>query len=181
MTFDDIAAEGVEFARKAYGDQALENIITSIEKPAAESSSKKLFNYGFLNYFKSGDYHHNNQPLIKTLHNAIRNKDASLYDLYEESVLSRPPTTLRDTLMFAKRDPIPLEQVESVESIMARFCSGAMSLGALSREAHETLAISMNRIGGKSNCGEGGEGESAFLYYIHHVSHVASRYKWTCL
>jgi len=78
--------------------------------------------------------------------------------LYEESVVSRPPTTLRDLLQFTKdREPIPLDQVESAESILERFCTGAMSLGALSREAHETLAIAMNRIGGKSNSGEGGE------------------------
>ena len=103
------------------------------------------------------------QPLIKTLHAAIRTKDRQdLYDQYEQSVTSRPPTTFRDTLQFIPaerrgRQPVPLEQVESAESIMRRFCSGAMSLGALSREAHETLAIAMNRIGGKSNSGEGGE------------------------
>ena len=128
-----------------------------------------MFNYGFLNFFKSGDYHHNNQPLIKTLHTAIRTKDLDLYNLYEQSVKSRPPTTLRDTLEFVRpkagnkvmdfgaRQAIPLDQVESAESIMKRFCSGGMSLGALSKEAHETIAISMNRIGGKSNSGEGGE------------------------
>lgn len=91
-------------------------------------------------------------------------------------VKSRPPTTLRDTLEFVKdpatRPKITLDEVESVESIMTRFCTGekinefwqlfnplfaigGMSLGALSREAHETLAIALNRIGGKSNCGEG--------------------------
>ena len=81
-----------------------------------------------------------------------------MFKLYEESVVSRPPTTLRDLLQFTKdRAPIPLDQVESAESILGRFCTGAMSLGALSREAHETLAIAMNRIGGKSNSGEGGE------------------------
>lgn len=103
------------------------------------------------------------QPLIKTLHSAIRTKDRQdLYDLYEQSVTSRPPTTFRDTLQFTPpekrgRQAISVDEVESVESILKRFCSGAMSLGALSREAHETLAISMNRIGGKSNSGEGGE------------------------
>lgn len=91
-----------------------------------------------------------------------------LYNLYEQSVTSRPPTTLRDVLQFVPaevsgRKPIPLESVESAESIMKRFCSGGMSLGALSREAHETMAISMNRIGGKSNSGEGGEDPIRFI------------------
>lgn len=157
LSFDEIAAECVEFSRRAFGDAQFEGMVEKVE-----AKSKKLFNYGFLNYFKSGEYHHNNQPLIKTLHSAIRNHDADLYNLYEQSVTSRPPTTFRDTLHFVSAEKrgtvaVPLESVESVESIMKRFCSGAMSLGALSREAHETLAISMNRIGGKSNSGEGGE------------------------
>eukprot|EP01038_Epipyxis_sp_PR26KG_P006664 gene6664-9146_t len=161
LNYDDIAAENIQFARTAFGDQQFSNIIEKVEESESDEKVKKLFNYGFLNYFKSGEYHHNNQPLIKTLHSAIRNHDADLYQLYEENVKSRPPTTLRDVLQFTEkpfgREPIPLESVESAESIMKRFCTGGMSLGALSREAHETLAIAMNRIGGRSNSGEGGE------------------------
>jgi glutamate synthase (ferredoxin) len=172
LTYDEIAAENLEFVRKAYGDGLFANIIEIVESQgagegAAEEKSKKLFNYGFLNFYKSGDYHHNNQPLIKTLHNAIRNQKPDLYKLYEESVTSRPPTTLRDMMEFVPtsqngRKSLSIDDVESTESIMKRFCSGAMSLGALSREAHETLAISMNRIGGKSNSGEGGEDRRRF-------------------
>merc|ERR1719502_1331323 len=134
-------------------------MIEKVEGKAEDGIKKKLFNYGFLNYFKSGEYHHNNQPLIKQLHNALRNHDRDLYQLYEQDVQNRPVTTLRDTLQFNTdvRESIPLEEVESAESIMTRFVSGGMSLGALSREAHETLGIAMNRIGGKSNSGEGGE------------------------
>ena len=161
MTLDDIAAEGAEFHRKTFGDEVFAGMLQKIEGAAAspeEGIKKKLFNYGFLNYFKSGEYHHNNQPLIKTLHAAIRDHDRDLYQLYEQDVQNRPVTTLRDTLAFnSPRDPIPLEEVESAEMIMTRFCTGGMSLGALSREAHETLAIAVNRIGGKSNSGEGGE------------------------
>jgi len=161
VTYDEIAAETVEFSRRAFGDEQFVDMAAKIENSVVEEGDEKkqkLFNYGFLNFFKSGEYHHNNQPLIKTLHQSIRNHDYKLFDLYEQNVKSRPPTTLRDTLEFAtSKKPIPLDQVESAESIMKRFCSGGMSLGALSREAHETLAISMNRIGGKSNSGEGGE------------------------
>eukprot|EP01041_Mallomonas_annulata_P004704 gene4704-9324_t len=168
LNLDDIAAEAADFHRRAFGDEKFHNIAQKVESSSTSTEEEgdnrmtKLFNYGFLNYFKSGDYHHNNQPLFKTLHASIKNKDLDLFHLYEQEVQSRPPTTLRDTLEFipaADRgtEGIPLDQVESAENILKRFCSGAMSLGALGREAHETLAIAMNRIGGKSNCGEGGE------------------------
>ena len=92
LSYDDIAAEGVEFARKAFGNAQFDGIATKIEAvvEGEEVKAKKLFNYGFLNFFKSGDYHHNNQPLIKTLHTAIRTKDLDLYNLYEQSVKNRP-------------------------------------------------------------------------------------------
>ncbi len=66
------------------------------------------------------------------------------------------PSFLRGLLTY-KRNPIPVEEVEPVENIMKRFVTGAMSYGSISREAHEALAIAMNRIGGRSNTGEGGE------------------------
>merc|ERR1711943_36897 len=67
-------------------------------------------------------------------------------------------TTLRDMLEIkSDHSPIPIEEVESATSIVERFCTGGMSLGAISRETHEVIAIAMNRIGGKSNSGEGGE------------------------
>ena len=165
MTFDEIAAECVEFSRVTFGDAIFDRMVERVEGSSKESDDvkrRKLFNYGFLNYFKSGDYHHNNIPLVKTLHKAISSKDLNLYNLYEQSVTSRPPTALRDMLQFVSpekqgRSSVPLETVESAESIMRRFVTGGMSLGALSREAHETLAIAMNRMGGKSNSGEGGE------------------------
>ena len=60
----------------------------------------RLFNYGFFNYLRTGEYHQANQPLVKELHSAIRDKNSSLYALYEDSVRNRPPTTIRDTLQF---------------------------------------------------------------------------------
>ena len=177
LSFDDIAAENADFSRRAFGDAAFSGMAEKVQTDAdaGEEKAKKLFNYGFLNFFKSGEYHHNHQPLIKQLHSAIRNHDADLYKLYEQSVTSRPATTIRDCLEFVRfgpsaRQPVPLSSVESAESIMKRFCSGGMSLGALSREAHETLAISMNRIGGKSNSGEGGEDPVR----LKHLSDVSS-------
>ena len=85
-------------------------------------------------------------------------RDDVSYAAYQEHFVNAPTSTLRDCLtLVSDRRPIHLDEVEPVESIMTRFCTGGMSLGAISRETHETIAIAMNRIGGKSNSGEGGE------------------------
>ena len=100
----------------------------------------------------------NSPEISKALHKAIKNgRNIDHYSLYKTYLQDRPVTALRDLLTFGgDRPPLALKEVEPVESIVARFCTGGMSLGALSREAHETLAIAMNRLGGKSNSGEGG-------------------------
>ena len=89
----------------------------------------------------------------------LKNSEAyDHYEVYKKQLETRPATALRDLLDFASDRPsIPIAEVESVADIFKRFATGGMSLGALSPEAHETLAIAMNRIGGKSNSGEGGE------------------------
>ena len=124
----------------------------------APSLPKKLLNLGYVQYRPSAEYHVNNPEMSKTLHKAVRNKDTKLYNKYKLLLTDRPPTNLRDLLDFSSdRSPISLDDVDSIDSILERFCTGGMSLGALSRETHETLAVAMNRIGGKSNSGEGGE------------------------
>ena len=124
---------------------------------------KKLPNFGYVQYRPSAEYHVNNPEMSKTLHKAVRNKDLVLYTKYQSLLIERPATNLRDLFIYkSNRDPIPLEHVESIDLILERFCTGGMSLGALSRETHETLAIAMNRIGGKSNSGEGGEDSMRF-------------------
>ena len=131
--------------------------------------AKKLENMGFVQYRPGAEYHMNSPEITKALHKAVQVvgtqgtpqsplPNADFYELYRQQLESRPVTALRDLLDFqSDRSPIPLEEVESITSIVKRFCTGGMSLGALSREAHEVLAIAMNRIGGKSNSGEGGE------------------------
>ena len=123
-----------------------------------DSLPKKLPNLGFVQYRPGAEYHVNNPEMSKTLHKAVRNTDISLYSRYKNLLHDRVPTNLRDLLFIdSDRSPIHIDCVEPVESILERFCTGGMSLGALSRETHETLAVAMNRIGGKSNSGEGGE------------------------
>nr|WGH12900.1 Glutamate synthase [Echinothamnion sp.] len=124
---------------------------------------KKLLNLGYVQYRPGAEYHVNNPEMSKTLHKAVRNSDAILYNKYKSLLYDREPSNLRDMLSIASdKSSININNVEAIDLILNRFCTGGMSLGALSRETHETLAIAMNRIGGKSNSGEGGEDPMRF-------------------
>ncbi|MEM9007204.1 MAG: glutamate synthase large subunit [Cyanobacteria bacterium P01_F01_bin.86] len=128
-----------------------------------ELNGKRLENMGFVKAMPKGEYHMNTPALTKALHKALVSKQYDHYEVYKQQLQGRTPTALRDLLDFTRdREPIPVAEVESAATIMARFCTGGMSLGALSQEAHEVLAIAMNRIGGKSNSGEGGEDPQRF-------------------
>jgi glutamate synthase (NADPH/NADH) large chain len=113
---------------------------------------------GLLKYVYGGEYHAYNPDVVQTLQQAVNSGDFSVWKQYAKHVNERPIATLRD--MFKLRSgttPIPLDEVEPIEEIVKRFDSAGMSLGALSPEAHETLAEAMNRLGARSNSGEGGE------------------------
>ncbi len=111
-----------------------------------------------MRYRRAGEYHLNNPEAAKTLRAACVEDRADLYARYSELLAERPPTALRDLLRLREGvDPAPVGEVEPAAAIMRRFCTGGMSLGALSREAHETIAVAMHRIGGMANSGEGGE------------------------
>ncbi|HSM31365.1 MAG TPA: glutamate synthase large subunit, partial [Woeseiaceae bacterium] len=113
---------------------------------------------GLLKYVHGGEYHCYNPDVIATLQAAVRSGDYERYRAYSELVNRRPVSTLRDLMRLEPAGPaVPLDEVEPVEAILPRFDSAGMSLGALSPEAHEALAIAMNRIGARSNSGEGGE------------------------
>ena len=148
LTLTDLAQEAIGFHGRAF----------------PELQGAKLENYGFIQARRKGEHHINSPAMAKQLHKALESDNPDLYELYRSSIAGRPPTTLRDLLEFrSDRQPISIEEVEPAEDIFRRFATGGMSLGALSREAHETLAIGMNRIGGKSNSGEGGEDPSRFV------------------
>jgi len=135
-----------------------------------ELSVERLQNYGFVRYRPRGEYHLNNPEAAKTLRRACVEGLPDLYRSYSEKLAQRPPTVLRDLLRLVgdpsgaatgRRDDgqagAPADGVEPVTAILPRFCTGGMSLGALSREAHETIAVAMARIHGRANSGEGGE------------------------
>ncbi|MGH9280286.1 MAG: glutamate synthase-related protein, partial [Acidimicrobiales bacterium] len=134
----------------------------------------RLIDGGYYRALKKpgAEYHTHNDPVVKALNEfraahllqaAIRDGSNEHYERFAELVNSRPPTELHDLLEFVPAgEPVPLDEVEPALAITARFSTGAMSHGALSREAHETLAEGMNLVGGKSNCGEGGEARYRF-------------------
>ena len=118
---------------------------------------------GFYRYRAKGEAHGHDGRLIHMLQTAVASDSYTLYKKYAEGVRALPPIHLRDLLDFkTNRKPVPVDEVESITSIRKRFETPAMSLGALSAEAHETLTIAMNRIGAHSNSGEGGESRDRF-------------------
>ena len=125
----------------------------------------KLTDPGYYRYRRGGEVHAITPPVLQNFHTYVGIKGADKagkaedYKKYVDAVLANTPMALRNLLEMVPNapGPIPLDEVESIEEIRRRFTTAGMSLGALSPEAHECLAIAMNRIGGKSNSGEGGE------------------------
>jgi glutamate synthase (NADPH/NADH) large chain len=113
---------------------------------------------GLLKYVHGGEYHMYNPDVIAALQAAVVSGDYAHYRQYAHLVNNRPAATFRDLLALRPgAAPVALAEVEPLEAVLARFDSAGMSLGALSPEAHEALAIAMNRLGARSNSGEGGE------------------------
>ncbi len=115
---------------------------------------------------QGGEPHLFNPKTIHALQTAVRSGDYEAFKLYSQGVndQSRKLYTLRGMLDFnLAAEPVPLDEVDSVETIVRRFKTGAMSYGSISQEAHEALAVAMNRLGGKSNTGEGGEDPARYL------------------
>ncbi|MEM6765129.1 MAG: glutamate synthase large subunit [Bacteroidota bacterium] len=127
--------------------------------PEMGPAEKRLEVGGLYQWKRKGEFHLFNPETIHLLQYATRRNDPALFKKYTQKIndqLERA-CTLRGLLDFKSRKSVPLEEVEPAEEIMKRFVTGAMSFGSLSHEAHSTLAVAMNRIGGKSNSGEGGE------------------------
>ncbi|GIW42573.1 MAG: glutamate synthase subunit alpha [Candidatus Binatia bacterium] len=120
---------------------------------------------GFYQWRRRGEYHMFNPETVAKLQHACRTGNYKLFKEYSALVNAESERlcTIRGLLRFKKGNPIPLEEVEPASEIVKRFKTGAMSFGSISKEAHETLAIAMNRIGGKSNTGEGGEDPERFV------------------
>ncbi|WP_395731304.1 glutamate synthase-related protein, partial [Prosthecobacter sp.] len=134
--------------------------------PERDSQVHALDVGGDYQWRKEGEAHLFNPLTIHTLQKAVRTGSYETFQQYTALVNTQVKQfyTLRGLLDFKPRKAVPIEEVESVESIMKRFKTGAMSYGSISSEAHEALAIAMNRVGGKSNTGEGGEDEARYTW-----------------
>ncbi|GBC76612.1 Ferredoxin-dependent glutamate synthase 2 [bacterium HR08] len=138
--------------------EGLARDVLRIHDSAFRTSARGLEDHGFYRFRRQGEYHAFNPEIIRTLQRAVRTGDPEAFRAYARAVEERPPTALRDLLDFRRAaHSLPREEVEPVQAIVRRFSTSAMSHGALSREAHEVIAIAMNRLGARSNSGEGGE------------------------
>jgi glutamate synthase (NADPH/NADH) large chain len=150
LTLDDIATEALAKHSLAF--------------PKTSNAVPHLEVGGVYQWKQRGEAHLFNPQTIHLLQESTKKNDYQLFKKYSSLINEQgdKAITLRSLLEFKKGTPVPIEEVESKESIFKRFATGAMSFGSISYEAHKTLAIAMNRIGGKSNCGEGGEDEMRF-------------------
>ena len=151
--------EGVDF-----DDIAREVLIRHQLAFPAKTGVQQLEVGGVYQWKRRGEQHMYNPETIHLLQQSTRRNNYAQYQKYARIIndRSQQQCTLRSLLQFKKRQSVPIEEVESIEAIFKRFATGAMSFGSISHEAHSTLAIAMNRIGGKSNSGEGGEDEIRF-------------------
>ena len=143
--FSDIEQDCINLARKAF------------------LPHQKMSHGGLLKYVHGEEYHAFNPNVVNYLQRAVRNGNYDDYRQFADEVNNRPASMLRDLLVLKNDcEAIDIDQVESNSDLFKRFDSAAMSIGALSPEAHEALAIAMNRLGGYSNSGEGGEDERRY-------------------
>jgi glutamate synthase domain-containing protein 2/glutamate synthase domain-containing protein 1/glutamate synthase domain-containing protein 3 len=153
--FSTIAEEALMRHESAYGMQALH--------------VPQLATGGVYQWKKDGEFHLWNPESIACLQDAAKNDDYKKFNEFSALIndQSRFPTTLRGVMRFNHATPIALDEVEPAEEIVKRFATGAMSFGSISKAAHETIAVAMNRLKGKSNTGEGGEDPARFKTLPH--------------
>ena len=144
------------------GLKGIEKKIRTIHKEAFFNNSNILPIGGIYRYRKNGETHQYQGKLIHLLQTAVGKGSYEIYKKYTKGIYNLNPISLRDLVDFKSKNPIDISNVEPASNILKRFGSGSMSHGALSKEAHETLAVGMNRIKGASCSGEGGEDENRF-------------------
>ncbi len=149
---------GTPVTLEADGIEEIEISTLARHNAAYETEDPKLDYGGDMKFRKGGEFHAWSPHVVRALHKFLETKDYEDYKKFSELANSQHPTFIRHLLTYKKAEkPIPIEEVEPEEEILKRFVTGGMSLGALSPEAHEVIAEACNRLGMKSNSGEGGE------------------------
>ncbi len=161
----ELCDEFFEDAGRALGGKGLHEILQDCIDRHCEAFAGKttdLRDFGLYRFRHSGEQHANSPEVVRRMHRYIKSPTEENYAAFVELGEQRDPIAVRDLLEVAPADPIPLDEVESEASILSRFSTQAMSLGAVSPETHRTLAIAMNRLGARSNTGEGGEDREVY-------------------
>ena len=162
---EDLRASFFEDAGGALGGKGLDELLEDcIERHAAAfgTENSQLRDLGLYRFRCEGERHATSPDLVRRMHHYIKSPTKENYRAFTEIGGKREPVAIRDLLEITPGVPVPLREVESDASILGRFCTQAMSLGAISPETHRTLAIAMNRLGARSNTGEGGEDPAVY-------------------
>jgi glutamate synthase (ferredoxin) len=161
----DLRAKFFEDAGGALAGKGLDNLLDDcIERHALafKPENSELRDLGLYRFRHGGERHAASPDLVRRMHRFIKSPSKENYQAFSELAGERQPVAIRDLLEITPGNPTPLHEVESEASILSRFSTQAMSLGAISPETHRTLAIAMNRLGARSNTGEGGEDPNVY-------------------
>jgi glutamate synthase (ferredoxin) len=156
----DVHKQFFEDAGAALGGKSLHELLQdALDRhfSAYDQPASQLRDDGLYRFRQAGERHSSSPELVRRMHHYVKVPTPENYRAYTELAETREPVAVRDLFDFVPGVPIPLEEVEAESAILSRFSTQAMSLGALGPEAHRTLAIAMNRLGARSNTGEGGE------------------------
>jgi len=161
----ELCGEFFENADCTLGRKSLRELLEETvdrHREAFTAGATPLRDIGLYRFRHNGELHASSPELVRRIQRQVKSPSAEHRRALEELASEREPVTIRDYLEIVPRSPAPLHEVEAEASLLSRFSTQAMSLGAISPEAHRTLAIAMNRLGARSNTGEGGE--DAALY-----------------
>jgi glutamate synthase domain-containing protein 2/glutamate synthase domain-containing protein 1/glutamate synthase domain-containing protein 3 len=163
----DLCADVFEDAADYPGQKSLDDLLSDYLKmhnAAFSVESGDLADAGLYRFRKGAELHASSPEVVRRMHAHVRAPDAKKFSAFEELADSQGTVFLRDLLDTIPDVPVPVDEVEPLESIVKRFSTQAMSLGSLSPEAHRTLALAMNQLGGRSNTGEGGEDPNTYRF-----------------
>jgi glutamate synthase domain-containing protein 2/glutamate synthase domain-containing protein 1/glutamate synthase domain-containing protein 3 len=172
---EDFCAEFFEDVADFPGQKSLDDLLADylqMHKAGFSAVSDDLADAGLFRFRKGAELHANSPDIVRRLHAHVRAPDAAKYAAFEELAENHGPVFLRDLLETVPSSPVPVEEVEPLEAIVRRFSTQAMSLGSLGLEAHRTLALAMNSLGGRSNTGEGGEDPAIYRNEPHAANKI---------
>jgi glutamate synthase (ferredoxin) len=163
---EDICHDFFEDAAHYPGSKTLDSLLQDyldMHEAAYSLSGAELADHGLYRFRKGAELHSSSPEFVRRMHAHVKQPATATFNALEELAQADGPTFLRDLLEMVPEQPLLMEDVEPAESILARFSTQAMSLGSLSPEAHKTLSMAMNQLGGRSNTGEGGEDSDLYL------------------